>query len=93
MSVKTAAETARVFTNIIGGTTSRGVDIKSAAEAARFNPKPPNAIVKAARFDATNGASAARLANTKAKILGEVFIYYFKSTSFKKRKGAHLVRL
>jgi hypothetical protein len=73
MSVKTAAETAWVFTNIIGG-------------------KPPNAIVKAARFDATNGASAASLANTKAKILGEVFIYYFKSLSLKE-KGALNVRL
>jgi hypothetical protein len=41
---------------------------------------------KAARFDATNSANAARLANTKAKILGEVFIYYFKSASCKKKK-------
>jgi hypothetical protein len=33
---------------------------------------------EAARFDATNGANAARLANTKAKTSGEVFMRAIK---------------
>ncbi len=51
-------KTSRVFPNIMGNTTSMGIDIKTAAEAARFNPKLPHAIVIGGGIAGTASSSA-----------------------------------